>query len=99
LHHARKLDDALQLKLAPAAANAWTLERVGEPTRLVAQILAYRIERRDFLQQLRAGFDPPALGVLDFAVHVSERLHHRREKIFDRRLPGIDIAGGLGARF
>ena len=47
LDHAGELDDALQLQLAPAAADAGPLERVGEPARLVPQALAGGVERRD----------------------------------------------------
>ena len=54
LDHAGELDDALQLQLAPAAADARPLERVDQAPRLGLQILAGRVERRDALQQLRA---------------------------------------------
>ena len=54
LDHACELDDALQLELAPAAADARTLERVHELAGLGAQVLAGGVERRDALQQLRA---------------------------------------------
>ena len=49
--------------------------------------------------QLRAGFDAPALGVPDLAIHLLERLRHRRQQIFDRLLARVDVAGRLGARF
>ena len=47
LEHPGELDDALQLQLAPAAADAGPLEGVGEPAGFVAQALARRVERRD----------------------------------------------------
>ena len=93
-----ELDDALQLELAPAAADAGTLERVGQAPRLVAQTLPGGVERGDLLHELRAGLDAPALGVLDLAVDLIERLRHRREQVLDRLLARVDVAGGLGAR-
>ena len=99
LDHPGELDDALQLELAPAAADAGPLERVGEAPRLVAQALAGGVERDDPLHQLRARFDAAALGVLDLAVHLLERLRHRRQQILDRLLARVDVAGGLRARF
>ena len=49
--------------------------------------------------QVRAGCDAAVLGVLDLAVHLIERLRHRREQIFDRFLARVDVGGGFGARF
>ena len=39
-----------------------------------------------------------ALGVLDLAVHLVQRLRHRREQLFDRLLARVDVGGGFGAR-
>jgi hypothetical protein len=60
--HPGQLDDALQLQFAPAAANPRTLECVRQSARLVAQRLAVGLERRDPLEQLRAGLG--AAGVI-----------------------------------
>ncbi len=98
LDHPGELDDAFELKLAPPAANTRALERVDQPRRLGAQTLARRVERRDALHQLRAGFDTPALGVLDLAVHLLERLLQRREQTFNRHLPRVDIGSRLVPR-
>ena len=54
LDHAGELDDALQLQLAPAAADAGTLERVDEPARFGLQFLADGVERGDALQEAGA---------------------------------------------
>ena len=54
---------------------------------------------RDALQQLRAGLEPPALGLLDLAIDLVERLRDRREQVLDRLLAGVDIGGRLRARF
>ena len=67
--------------------------------RFGAQVLARRVERRDPLHQLRAGLDAPALGVLDLAIDLIERLRHRREQILDRLLARVDVGGRFGARF
>ena len=95
LDHAGELDDALQLELAPAAADAGPLERVGEAPRFVAQVLPGGVERRDLLHQLRAALDAPALGVLDLAIDLLERLGHRREQILDRLLARVDVGRSL----
>ena len=63
LDHAGQLDDALQLQLAPAAADARPFERVHELARLGAQVLAGGVERGDALQQLRARLGPAPLGI------------------------------------
>ena len=96
--HARQLDDALQLELAPAAADARPLEGVDQPLRLAAQVLPHRIERRDLLDERRAALDAPSLALLDLAVHVFERLGHRRDEILDGLLSRIDVGRRLGAR-
>ena len=98
LDHAGELDDAFELKLAPAAADAGPLERIDQPRRLGAQALARRVERRDALHQLRAGLDAPAFGVLDLAVHLLEGLLQRREQTLDRLLARVDIGGRLVPR-
>ena len=49
LEHPGELDDPLELKLAPASADAGTLERVDEAPRFGLQVLARRVERRDAL--------------------------------------------------
>ena len=99
LHHPGELDDALQLELAPAAADSGPLQRVGQAPRFVAEALPGGIQRHDSLEQLGPRFDAPALGVLDLAIHLLERPGHRREQIFDRLLALVDIRGRLGARF
>ncbi len=98
LDHAGQLDDAFELKLAPPAADARALERIHQPRRLGAQTLACRVERRDALHQLRAGLDAPALGVLDLAVHLLERLLQRREQTLNGLLPRVDIGRRLVPR-
>ena len=99
LDHAGELDDALQLQLAPAAADAGPLERVDQPARFGLQILADRVERRDALQQRwRRSCDAAPLGVLDFAVDLLERFRHRREQIFDRLLARVDVSVASDSR-
>ena len=98
LDHPRELDHALQLELAPAAANAWPLEGVGEASCLVPQALAGGVQRDDSLHELRAGLGAAALGVLDLPVHLLERLCHRGQQVLDGLLARIDVAGGLRAR-
>ena len=99
LEHAGELDDALQLELAPPAADAGPLERIHEPPGLASQVLAGRIERRDPLQQLRAGLEPPALGLLDLAIDLIQRFRDRREQVLHRLFAGVDIGGRLRAGF
>ncbi len=70
-----------------------------EAPRLVAQALSGGVERGNPLHQLRAALDASPLGVLDLAVHLVERLRHRREQILDRLLARVDIAGRFAARF
>ena len=95
--HAGQLDHALQLQLAPAAADARPLERVHELAGLGAQILAGGVERGDALQQLRAGLDAPTLGFPDLAVHVAERFRHRRQQVLDGHLALVDVGRGRRA--
>ena len=97
LDHPGQLDDALELELAPAAANARALERVHELAGLVAQVLAGRVERRNPLHQLRAGLDAAPLGFLDFAIDLAERLRHRREQVLDGLLAIVDVGRGRRA--
>ncbi len=98
IDHAGELDDALQLELAPAAADAGPLERVDQTRGLRAQVLARRVERAQTLDELRAALRAAALGVLDLAVHLIERFRHRREQLFDGLLARVDVGGGFGAR-
>ena len=99
LHHPGELDHPLQLQLAPAATNARTLQRIHQPRGLRVEVLSHQIERRDFLDQLRAGFDATALRLLDFAIHLLEGLRHGCEQILDGLLPSVDVGCCLGARF
>src|SRR5205085_6544935 len=89
--HAGEFDHPLQLDLAPAAANAGTFERVDQTPRFALEFLANRIERGDALEQAGALLNAAALGSLDLRVHTFDSLCHRREQIFDRLLPGIDV--------
>ena len=77
--HSGKLDDALELKLAPAAADTGPLERVDETRRLAAEILSSRVQRRDALHELRTALNPAALGFLYFTIDLLERGGHRRK--------------------
>ena len=98
IEHAGELDDALQLELAPAAADAGPLERVDQTRGLRAKVLPGRVERAQTLDELRAALRAAALGVLDLAVHLVQRLRHRREQLFDRLLARVDVGGRFGPR-
>ena len=54
IEHAGELDDALQLELAPAAADAGPLERVDQTRGLRAEVLPRRVQRAQPLDELRA---------------------------------------------
>ena len=73
LDHAGELDDALELQLAPAAADAGALQRVDQPRRFAAQVAAHRVERAQPLHERRARLDAAALGILDLAIDLLER--------------------------
>ena len=99
LQHAGELDDAPQLQLAPPAADARPLERIHEPPCLASQVLAGRIERRDPLQQLRAGLEAPTLRFFDLAIDLIQGFRDRREQMLHRLFAGVDIGGRLRAGF
>src|SRR5262249_47177394 len=99
LDHARKLDDPLQLKLAPPAANTWTFQRVDETLGFATQLLAGGIERCDLLEQLRAIVQASSLGFSNFTVDLLERPRDRRQQILDGFLASVKFGGSLGPRF
>ncbi len=98
IEHAGELDDALQLELAPAAADTGPLERVDQARGLRAEVLPRRVQRAQPLDELRAVFRAAPLGVLDLAVHLVQRLRHRRQQLFDGLLARVDVRGGFGPR-
>src|SRR5229473_3028359 len=66
--HPGELDDSLELKLAPPAANAGPLERIDQTGRLPSQLLAGRIEGSHLLYQVRTRFDSLALRLPNLSV-------------------------------
>ena len=86
LDHAGELDDALQLQLAPAAADAGPLQRVDQAAGFVAEAPARRYRATRCAAAAGRRFDAPALGLLDLAIHLLERPGHRRQQILDRLL-------------
>ena len=97
LQHAGELDDAFQLQLAPAAADARPLEGIHQPPGLASQVLAGRIERCDPLQQLRTGLEAPPLRLLDLAIDLVQRLRDRCEEVLHRLFAGVDVGRRLRA--
>ena len=99
LDHPGELDDAFELQLAPPAADAGALEGVDQP-RAFRRAGRWPVVSSDAipLHELRARLDAAALRVLDFAIHLLERLAHRREQILDGFLAGVDVGRRLGAR-
>jgi hypothetical protein len=97
LDHTGELDDALQLQLAPTAANTRTSERIDQSPGLRPKVLAGGIEQGDALQQHGIVLYPAALRLLDLAVDLLERLGHRREKVLDRLLAKLEIRRRLSA--
>ena len=92
LDHPGELDDALQLQLAPAAADAGPLEGVGQPARFVAQALAGGVERRRSAACSWAPFSTRRRSEsLISRSTCSSVLRHRRQQILDRLLAGVDV--------
>src|SRR6185503_11695840 len=95
--HAGELDHPFQLDLAPTPTDTGPLERIDQAARLGLEMLTGQIERGETFGQRGAALDPAALGTLDFAVDLVERLLKRAEQMLDGLLARIDIAGRLGA--
>src|SRR5947209_484970 len=98
LDHAGELDDAFELKLAPAATNPRTLERIHQTLGFAPELFACRVERRDPLQQLPAILQPPPFGVADLAIDLIERPRDRGQQVLDRFLASVNIGGRRRAR-
>ena len=87
LAHAGGLDRALELQLAPPAADLRRAQRGDQLRGLGAQLLGGLPHAVEVLAQRGLGVGAPALGRDELLLHPLQRLAHRRDHRLDRLLP------------
>ena len=89
--HARHLDHAAELDLAPATSHGRRAERRDEIAGLGAQALLRLRERPHLAEEGAVGLGPRPLEVLDLAVDLDEGLLDRRHEVLDGQPALIEI--------
>ena len=85
LGHPGQLDDALQLDLAPAAADLRAAQRPGQRPGLVRQLRRRPVQRRDLLPQRGVGADPVPLDLAQLALDPLQGVAGGAQQRPDRR--------------
>jgi hypothetical protein len=94
VEHARHLDHAPQLHLAPAPPDVRLAQRLDEVRRLAAELRLRLGERAHLLAELGIRADPRLLDLLHLQVELLERLAHRLHQLVDRLLALLQLALG-----
>ena len=92
LQHARELDDAAQLNLAPTTANVRHAQRFDEVSRFRLELQVRLRERLHLLAQLRIRADAVLFELADLAVDFFKRLFQRLDQVADRVLASLELA-------
>ena len=96
LEHARHLDDAAQLDLAPAPADVRPVAQgADEVARLAAELLLPLGELANLVAQLGVRARARDLELLQLAVDLLERLLDRGDEMLDRLLALLELLGRL----
>ena len=97
-HHAGQLDDALQLDLAPPAADLRRAQRADQRAGLHAQVRRRPVQCGDLFAKARVGADPVPLDLLQALLDPQQGVGCRRQQCRDldagagRRLPRVRAA-------
>ena len=80
LHHPGQFDDALQLYLAPAAADLRRAQRPDQGAGLAAQVGRRPVQGCHLFAQSRVGADPVPLDLVQPLFHPQQRIRGRRQQ-------------------
>ena len=94
IEHARELDDALELQLAPVAAHVRLAQSLHEIAGLAVQRVQAGAERADLLVELGGGRRAIHLDLPQLDVHLLERVDQRLHHLRNRLLPLVEIRDG-----